>query len=99
MIGCDSGNSTLPRLLRPGVFQSDGAIEYELALAGGWGLDVGIGVEGEVAEALELVAEVGVGVDHRRFALGGDDFEAVRVEVLLEVAFGIGLRHGKETVI
>ena len=52
-------------------------------------------VEREVGEALELVALVGRRVLQARLALGGDHFEAVRVEHGLEVAsvllrFGLG---------
>ena len=69
--------------LRPGVLQRDGAIEHEFALAGHGRLDVGIGVEGEIAEALELIALSEVGVGQGRFAFGGDDFERMRIEVRL----------------
>ena len=60
---------------------------------------MGVGVEGEVGEALELIPEFGLGVFDARLALGGDDFEAVGVDVLLEVAVGVGFGGGEEAVV
>ena len=56
------------RFFGPGVFQRDGAVEDGLA-------GLGVRVEGEVGEALELVAGFGVGFPERRLAFGGHDFE------------------------
>ena len=52
----------------PGVFEGGGAVED-----GGVGLGVGVG--GEVAEALELEGVAGLGVEEVGFDVGGDGLE------------------------
>src|ERR1035437_8816637 len=79
----------LLRLLSPGVLQGYGAIEDQLA--GG-----AVFIEGEVAEALVLVAQFGPGVLQGRFTLGDYYFQGVRVQELLEVTAGVGLGHRSE---
>ena len=82
--------------LGPGVFERQGAIEDQVA-------GRGVGVEAEVAYALELEAVLKPGVGEGRLKLGaGEDFERVGVEIAEDVlAFfdvaGIGL--GEELVV
>src|SRR5689334_7908110 len=58
-----------------------------------------IAVEGEVTESLELVTQLRLRVFQARFALGVDDFETVRIQMLLEVTGGVGFRYGEEPVV
>ena len=45
-----------------------------------------VGVQTEITEALELVSEFRLCVLDTRLAFGGDDFQAVRVDVCHETA-------------
>src|SRR5207249_1551219 len=78
--------------LRPSVLERDGAIEHQLS-------GRAVLIEREVGEALELVTQLWLRVHQARLALGGYDFERVRVEVLSEVSVGIRLGHGEEAVV
>ena len=78
--GAASGHQPLLRFFGPGVLQGDGAVEHELA--GGAVL-----IEGEIGQALELVAQFRRGVLQARLAFGGHDLQRVRVE-WLEIAPG-----------
>ena len=79
-----NGGSTVPFLLdlRPCIFQCDCPIKDEFT-------GFRVKVEGEVAEALELVARFRQGFPKRRLKLAGDDFQAVRVDVGFEIAVGV----------
>src|ERR1019366_5686144 len=88
----NSPHLLLLRLFGPGVLQGDGSVEDQLV--GG-----AVFIECEIAEALVLVAGVCAGVFEARLALGGYDFQGVRVEELLEVAACIGLGDSEEPVV
>src|SRR5262245_52070880 len=78
-----------PLLLgRPGVLERDRAVEDQLARR------ALLGIEAEVAEALELVAQLGLGGHERRLQLRGDDLQRARVDVLFEITVGVRLRDG-----
>ncbi len=87
--------SQLPVLLnlRPGVAERHRAVEDQSAWRG-------IGVDAEVAEALELIARTGLGVRERRLDLGAAlHLERFGIQVIEEV-FGRGrVFVGEETIV
>ena len=82
--------------LGPGVFEGEGAVEDQIARSG-------VGIEAEVADALELEAVLQLGVGERGLQLGaGEDLQRVGVEIVEDVlAFGkiVGIGLGEELVV
>src|ERR1041385_463863 len=60
---------------------------------------MGIFIEAEVAEALELITLLGPGFFEAWFAFGGDNFQGMGVQVRAKISVGIGFRDGEEPVV
>src|SRR5439155_11184324 len=82
----------------PGVFERDRAVENQVRVSNS-GFRVVGDVETEVTQALKLIAQVGPRVFQARFALRGQHLQRVRVNVLLEIADGVGFGHREEAIV
>src|SRR5512140_1775182 len=79
-------------LFGPGVLERDRAVENRLSRSV-------VFIQGEVAQALKLVAYLGGGFPQRRLAFGGDYLKGVRVQMFLEVPVRVGFRDQEQPVV
>ena len=57
------------------------------------------GVQAEVTEPFKLIPQLRLRVFQTRLALRRHDFEGARIEMLLEIAGGVGFGHGEQPVV